>query len=277
MLRQVPDIRPAVRDVVMNRTFALISPHFQSFETHTWFAWFHGILVPVLPSFNSIMLKIATANISCINYHVMWVCITQTDSTPRLRCTKCVRGTGHEHVSLTFAEWAGQVELPLKCRWMSEQKLHKFCCTSCGELLARPMDQVGLIKQTLPPIGLFRLDHQYHRWLNYLKCTQWQRRQHLTYSIPVYWKEQLCVLPFSHAHGHLYLLACRQGIRNDTEWLEDNLGPFSEHTTFSDLKEFNISGVNHTLDSRSSFQVQHNDWNPLVQVSSWEKTWQFIA
>uniref|UniRef100_UPI003AADE84A uncharacterized protein n=1 Tax=Centroberyx gerrardi TaxID=166262 RepID=UPI003AADE84A len=47
--------------------------------------------------------------------------------------------------------------------------------------------------------------------------------------------------------------ACRQGIRSDEEWIETNLGPFSEYTTYSDLTFFNISGVA-VLDSLSPNQ-----------------------
>ncbi|XP_028251804.1 uncharacterized protein LOC114427786 [Parambassis ranga] len=36
---------------------------------------------------------------------------------------------------------------------------------------------------------------------------------------------------------------CRQGIANNASWLEANLGPFSQYTTYSVLKHFNISGV----------------------------------
>ncbi|XP_047467263.1 uncharacterized protein LOC125023795 [Mugil cephalus] len=36
---------------------------------------------------------------------------------------------------------------------------------------------------------------------------------------------------------------CRQGIESDAEWVEANLGPFSQFTTYSELKVFNLSGV----------------------------------
>ncbi|XP_028251454.1 uncharacterized protein LOC114427536 isoform X2 [Parambassis ranga] len=46
---------------------------------------------------------------------------------------------------------------------------------------------------------------------------------------------------------------CRQGIANDARWLEANLGPFSQYTTYPDLKSFNLSGVD-VLDSLSMEQ-----------------------
>ncbi|XP_041704365.2 uncharacterized protein LOC121539718 [Coregonus clupeaformis] len=46
---------------------------------------------------------------------------------------------------------------------------------------------------------------------------------------------------------------CRLNIHNDTDWLAINLGPYSEYTTYSDLKDFNISGVA-VLDSLSPNQ-----------------------
>nr|XP_046269032.1 uncharacterized protein LOC124071969 [Scatophagus argus]XP_046269033.1 uncharacterized protein LOC124071969 [Scatophagus argus] len=48
--------------------------------------------------------------------------------------------------------------------------------------------------------------------------------------------------------------ACRQGNQSDIEWLEANFGPFSQYTTYSDLKFFNLSGVT-VLDSLSSRQL----------------------
>lgn len=40
---------------------------------------------------------------------------------------------------------------------------------------------------------------------------------------------------------------CRKDIANDAEWLDINLGLFSTVANYSDLKELNISGVNHLL------------------------------
>ncbi|KAK1894213.1 Chromosomal replication initiator protein DnaA [Dissostichus eleginoides] len=66
-----PDFQPVVRDRVMNRTFSIISPRFTHFMEEDWFVWFHKILVPVLPSFSPMMIKSATANISCKNFQVV--------------------------------------------------------------------------------------------------------------------------------------------------------------------------------------------------------------
>ncbi|XP_034063301.1 uncharacterized protein LOC117540632 [Gymnodraco acuticeps] len=66
-----PDFQPVVRDRVMNRTFSIISPNFTHFMEEDWFVWFHKILVPVLPSFSPMMIKSATANISCKNFQVV--------------------------------------------------------------------------------------------------------------------------------------------------------------------------------------------------------------
>ncbi|XP_054909139.1 uncharacterized protein LOC129374646 [Poeciliopsis prolifica] len=38
--------------------------------------------------------------------------------------------------------------------------------------------------------------------------------------------------------------ACRMGLETDVEWIETNLGPFSQYTTYSDLKAFNLSQSN---------------------------------
>lgn len=83
---QVPDFQPVARDRVMNRTFAIISLHFLQFNEVDWFSWFHLILTPLLPSFSPMMLKNATANINCTNYHVVWVAFQEQ---ARLHCKKC--------------------------------------------------------------------------------------------------------------------------------------------------------------------------------------------
>lgn len=71
MFDQVPDIHPAVRDVMMNRTFHIISGRFPQFERADWLAWFDVKLIPVLPSFNAVMLTSATLTVNCSNYKVM--------------------------------------------------------------------------------------------------------------------------------------------------------------------------------------------------------------
>ncbi|XP_069029078.1 uncharacterized protein [Embiotoca jacksoni] len=68
---EVPDFQPVVRDRVMNRTFAIISPHLPAFTEEDLDEWFHVKLLPVLPSFTPMMLKNATSNISCTRYQVI--------------------------------------------------------------------------------------------------------------------------------------------------------------------------------------------------------------
>jgi len=64
-------IIPAVRDVMMNRTFIIIRSKIQEFEASAWVMWFTVKLIPILPSFTAEMLATVTANISCTNYHVI--------------------------------------------------------------------------------------------------------------------------------------------------------------------------------------------------------------
>ncbi|KAI3367910.1 hypothetical protein L3Q82_026737, partial [Scortum barcoo] len=141
---EVPDFPPVVRDRVMNRTFTIISPHFQHFEEDDWSVWFLLKLVPVLPSFTPVMLQNATANINCTNYHVVVSGMTKAFPAMPLPGRKGITG-----VLLAY--------------------LSKF---------------VSVINEP----------------------------------------------------------GCRRGIENDAEWLEANLGPFSQYATYSDLKGFNISG-----------------------------------
>ncbi|XP_044231401.1 uncharacterized protein LOC122998537 [Thunnus albacares] len=75
------------------------------------------------------------------------------------------------------------------------------------------------------------------------------RRQGITYVLLGYLRKSASViigpdlLNCTYANVDLHVLDCRQGIESDAEWLEENFGPFSEYTTYSDLKVFNLSVV----------------------------------
>jgi len=71
MFTQIPDIQPSVRDIVMNWTFVIISPHFPLFERADWLEWFDVKLTPILPSVTAEMLTNATSSVNCTNYRVM--------------------------------------------------------------------------------------------------------------------------------------------------------------------------------------------------------------
>ncbi|XP_029585184.1 uncharacterized protein LOC115172166 [Salmo trutta] len=152
---EIPDIHPAVRDVMMNQTFNIISLQFPEFETMDWIAWFEVKLIPILPSFNEVMLTIATSNVNCTNYQVI------------------VNGMDSAFPEMTQDRREGIARVLLKYLRKS----------------------VHLINEP----------------------------------------------------------ACRQDIHNDNDWLAINLGSYSEYTTYSDLKDFNISGVA-VLDSLSPNQ-----------------------
>ncbi|KAL1246772.1 hypothetical protein QQF64_034282, partial [Cirrhinus molitorella] len=68
---EILDITPAVRDVMMNRTFEIIEPELKEFVAHDWKVWFTVKLIPILPSFTAEMLLKVTAGISCTNYYVI--------------------------------------------------------------------------------------------------------------------------------------------------------------------------------------------------------------
>ncbi|XP_013856352.1 uncharacterized protein LOC106512231, partial [Austrofundulus limnaeus] len=68
---QVPKFQPVVRDLMMNRTFVIISTHFINFTTEEFHLWFNVKLVPILAGFTPEMLQIATSSINCTNYHVI--------------------------------------------------------------------------------------------------------------------------------------------------------------------------------------------------------------
>ncbi|KAK9954017.1 hypothetical protein ABG768_016128, partial [Culter alburnus] len=68
---QALDINPVVRDIMMNRAFAILSLHFEDFEIHDWVSWFTVKLVPLLPSLTAEMLQRVTSYTDCDAYHVI--------------------------------------------------------------------------------------------------------------------------------------------------------------------------------------------------------------
>ncbi|KAF4094492.1 hypothetical protein G5714_024625 [Onychostoma macrolepis] len=64
-------IGPVVRDIMMNRVFAVVSPHFEDFGSHDWVSWFTVKLIPLLPSLTPEMLQTATSSADCNAYHVI--------------------------------------------------------------------------------------------------------------------------------------------------------------------------------------------------------------
>ncbi|XP_035258950.1 uncharacterized protein LOC118219721 isoform X2 [Anguilla anguilla] len=152
---ELPEIKPAVRDIMMTRTFHIIKMKFPEFEGQDWMLWFHVKLILVLPSIKAEMLSIAISNISCTNYHII------------------VGGIGKVSENME-----------------SHRKRE--------------------IAQVL-------VDH--------LKESAHQIREP----------------------------ACRENIQNDADFLQINLGPFSEDVTYSDLKDLNITGLE-VLDTLSPEQ-----------------------
>ncbi|MEQ2195051.1 hypothetical protein XENOCAPTIV_006755 [Xenoophorus captivus] len=63
---------------------------------------------------------------------------------------------------------------------------------------------------------------------------------------------------------------CRTGIKSDAQWIETNLGPFSEYITYSELKFFNLSlaqSVNYTQEVKSAFLLAVFDRGGLPAVA----------
>ncbi|KAL1246815.1 hypothetical protein QQF64_034818 [Cirrhinus molitorella] len=65
------DINPVVRDIMMNRVFAIISPRFEDFGSQEWVSWFTVKLIPLLPSLTPEMLRTVTPKADCDAYHVI--------------------------------------------------------------------------------------------------------------------------------------------------------------------------------------------------------------
>ncbi|XP_048126475.1 uncharacterized protein LOC125312047 [Alosa alosa] len=68
---EIPDFAPPVRDFVMNSTFQVISVNFLHFDVSAWISWFQVKLIPILPSFTTVMLTQTTAQANCTNYQVI--------------------------------------------------------------------------------------------------------------------------------------------------------------------------------------------------------------
>ena len=142
---QVPDFQPVVRDRIMNRTFVIISPYFTNFEENDWFKWFHLKLVAVLPSFTPMMLNSATSDITCTNYHVVWVAFQRQT---RLQCSKELHVNGRLGKNVLFfspfAVWEGWPELSLQYRCIDDKESHMFSWATWGNLSVSSPGQVGL-------------------------------------------------------------------------------------------------------------------------------------
>ncbi|KAL1246719.1 hypothetical protein QQF64_034350 [Cirrhinus molitorella] len=65
------EINPVVRDIMMNRTFAIIRLRFAVFVTDDWVSWFTVKLTPLLPSLTAEMLQTATSDSDCSEYHII--------------------------------------------------------------------------------------------------------------------------------------------------------------------------------------------------------------
>uniref|UniRef100_A0A3B3DHZ5 Uncharacterized LOC112146948 n=1 Tax=Oryzias melastigma TaxID=30732 RepID=A0A3B3DHZ5_ORYME len=68
---QVPEFQPVVRDLIMNRTFKIVGPQLENFNTEDFYIWFHIKLVYVLASFTPEMLQLTVQTTNCTNYHVV--------------------------------------------------------------------------------------------------------------------------------------------------------------------------------------------------------------
>ncbi|XP_037399253.1 uncharacterized protein LOC119264709 [Pygocentrus nattereri] len=68
LITRAPEINPVVRDIMMNRTFSVISAHFPDFSRDEWSDWFQWNLVPLLPSLTAEMLTMATSEVDCDIY-----------------------------------------------------------------------------------------------------------------------------------------------------------------------------------------------------------------
>ncbi|XP_028826994.1 uncharacterized protein LOC114785232 [Denticeps clupeoides] len=142
---ELPAISIAVRDIVMNLTFNIISTHFPTFDTADWEAWFKVKLVLVLPSFTAEMLTTTISNIGCTNYQVV------------------VEGIGS-----VFGNMDSEKTL----------EIAKILVSHLTEFLSQ-------------------------------------------FKSP----------------------ACQNNIKDDSDWLKVNLGPFADKVDYSELKELNITGL----------------------------------
>ncbi|XP_043110214.1 mucin-5AC-like [Puntigrus tetrazona] len=65
------DVSPVVRDIMMNRTFTIISLHFADFGTEDWVSWFTVKLIHLLPSLTAEMLQTAALNTDCSDFDII--------------------------------------------------------------------------------------------------------------------------------------------------------------------------------------------------------------
>ena len=78
----------------------------------------------------------------------------------------------------------------------------------------------------------------------------WQENLLLSSCLCIHGKS--CLLNGAYVYFPPWSSGCRQGIESDAQWLESNLGPFSTHATYADLKVFNLSVVSHPFHNQSA-------------------------
>ncbi|XP_076142601.1 uncharacterized protein LOC143124782 [Alosa pseudoharengus] len=118
---EIPDIAPPVRDFVMNSTFQVISVNFLHFDVSAWISWFQVKLIPILPSFTTVMLTQTTAQANCTNYHVivrgMGIVFEKMPLTRR----KGIANVLVQHLkqfSATFSEIACRLDIQNDAQWL---------------------------------------------------------------------------------------------------------------------------------------------------------------
>ncbi|XP_041922156.1 uncharacterized protein LOC121685615 [Alosa sapidissima] len=118
---EIPDIAPPVRDFVMNSTFQVISVNFLHFDVSAWISWFQVKLIPILPSFTTVMLTQTTAQANCTNYQVIVRGMGIVFEKMPLSRRKGIANVLVQHLkqfSATFSEIACRLDIRNDAQWL---------------------------------------------------------------------------------------------------------------------------------------------------------------
>ena len=144
-----------------------------------------------------------------------------------------------------FAVWVDWPERSLRCRCIHDKEPQPLWWATWEVLPVSSTRQVGQTQWNAscgclcaPPSWTWNCETVY------LSDTERKTGTRLVPCVCV--TNNLCWIVI-YANVHLRALACRQGNQSDSEWLGANFGPFSQYTTYSELKVFNLSVVSQTF------------------------------
>ncbi|KAF4117970.1 hypothetical protein G5714_000021 [Onychostoma macrolepis] len=234
------DINPVVRDIMMNRTFTIISLHFADFVTDDWVSWFTVKLVPLLPSLTAEMLQTATLNTVCNEYHVISLSAWLEESFGKFSIYvdyKDLReiNTGFDSVAQLTLE-SGALNSAALINMVFErlehgnsfQNIEEFFVTltqTSQDLDINPVVRDIMMNRTFTIISLHFADFVTDDWVSWFTVK-------LNPLLPSLTAEMLQTATLNTVCNEYHVISL-------SAWLEESFGKFSIYVDYKDLREIN--------------------------------------